>query len=719
MIRILGGLFTALWVYLTTESVTGLVKDSGPRLGLIAFLVCLGLSVGVPFVGDAVKAAVLRPSRSVFLVATAGAALGLAIFLQRGAMHGQVLALDSSVYVFQARALSHFELGQPLPTPFLPFSGRFLFEGPDQRLYGVFPPGYPLFLVPFVWLGQPLFAGPAAGALLALASYALGRALTRNELAVRLAVLLALGSFPRAMETADLLSHAVVGAAAAAAIACALRAPKRPIFVAAAGALVGFTFSARLLDGLVLGVFAAIPLGWFVWKKRLAPKHLALFVLAAAPFVLFVGASQRAATGSFFTPTQREYFARSDWPPTCHRLGLGKDVGCAVEHPGDRATHGEDGYDAKDALRITKERANAIGGDLFGLAVLGLLGISLPFRRRSPRYLLASGFVVAFTLAYGLFYYGNAPYFGARHLFPTAPFLYLLVARALVSFRGNAIADHGRLAGALVVATVVTMGLTQRERWLHVRTALDKWQERHINLRDQAAAEAAPRGVISSFDEYGVIAAQDFRRDLPDRLFVTDDNAGQTELRRSHPDLPMLRSFPTKVAPWPERPLPSELRFEAEASWPSFVRPDRVATKRIDTIRDVHGVRSSGGRALAVFVAEPGASLRFPIWVEAEGEYRFWLEGIVTTNSGEWDLFLDGDPVGRWSGFGAKSEGRKTEPSAPRRIARGRHEFRAVCVGKAQDSRGHLAAFDAVVLAPVSTATAPPAAPALPPPPSP
>ena len=38
--------------------------------------------------------------------------------------------------------------------------------------------------------------------------------------------------------------------------------------------------------------------------------------------------------------------------------------------------------------------------------------------------------VVGFTLFYGLFYYGNSQFFGARHLFPIAPFLWLLVARA-------------------------------------------------------------------------------------------------------------------------------------------------------------------------------------------------------------------------------------------------------------------------------------------------
>ena len=62
-----------------------------------------------------------------------------------------------------------------------------------------------------------------------------------------------------------------------------------------------------------------------------------------------------------------EYFARSDWPPTCHRLGFGRDIGCRVEHPGARESFGDDGYSWTDALRVSRERAVGLGSDLFGL----------------------------------------------------------------------------------------------------------------------------------------------------------------------------------------------------------------------------------------------------------------------------------------------------------------------------------------------------------------
>jgi hypothetical protein len=56
-------------------------------------------------------------------------------------------------------------------------------------------------------------------------------------------------------------------------------------------------------------------------------------IAATLPFLLLLALQQKAATGSAMVPTQTEYFLRSDWPPTCHRIGFGKDIGCSIEHP--------------------------------------------------------------------------------------------------------------------------------------------------------------------------------------------------------------------------------------------------------------------------------------------------------------------------------------------------------------------------------------------------
>ena len=213
-------------------------------------------------------------------------------------------------------------------------------------MHGVFPPGYPLFLAPFVRLGVPLAAGPCTAALLAFAQYAIGKALTRDEFASRLAVLVALPSFPRALETADLLSHAFVAVLACAAVGAAFRLGERGSWRPAVtlGIAAGWLFAARLLDGVLVATVCAVLVGGALRRRTVRARHVALALATAAPFVMLVAMQQRAATGSFVVPTQYEYFARSDWPPSCHRIGFGTDVGCAVEHTAERASFGPRGY---------------------------------------------------------------------------------------------------------------------------------------------------------------------------------------------------------------------------------------------------------------------------------------------------------------------------------------------------------------------------------------
>ena len=106
------------------------------------------------------------PARSFFGVCVAVAA-GVSWWLSRYPMHGTPVVIDSAVYLMQARAMAHLHFGMATPSPMQAFSNHFVFEGPDHELYGVFPPGWPLAMVPFVWAGAPMLAGPAVAALLA------------------------------------------------------------------------------------------------------------------------------------------------------------------------------------------------------------------------------------------------------------------------------------------------------------------------------------------------------------------------------------------------------------------------------------------------------------------------------------------------------------------------------------------------------------------------
>ena len=203
----------------------------------------------------------LAPPRAVFVGGCALAAGGLSWWVVHRTLGDRPLSIDSGVYLLQARALAHGHFGMPEPLPAQAFANRFVLEGPDARLYGVFPPGWPLALVPFVWIGHPMLAGPALAVALVCAQALLGSALGRasgeeggGELATRASLLLSLPSVGRALETADLLSHALVAVLACTALAVVLGQTSRRRRVAglALGACLGWVLAARLLDGLVL-----------------------------------------------------------------------------------------------------------------------------------------------------------------------------------------------------------------------------------------------------------------------------------------------------------------------------------------------------------------------------------------------------------------------------------------------------------------------------------
>jgi hypothetical protein len=718
--RALRGAITALfglWIALVSTDLLGLVRERFYRAGLFALLTaCLVLLVVKP-VSRRVTSAILALPRRAFFAVIAVTVVSISLYLQNVALRDQVVVIDSSVYLMEARALASFHFGMPIPTPGLSFSEQFLFEGPDRQLYGVFPSGYPLFLVPFVWLGKPLLAGPFAALLLAYAQDVLARTLTRDELTARLSLLLSIPSWARAMETADLMSHSVVGALAALAVAHALRvaragkdgdsswSPALRNSALVIGLAVGWTFAARMLDGLVLAAaligFSALA----VWKRRIAPRAVLVIAACVAPFVALTAAQQWSATGSPTVPSQHEYFARSDYPPTCHRLGLGKDVGCAVEHSVERASFGPDGYDLEDALRLVRERATMLSRDLFGLGPLFLLAFAAALVRPTWGRMGALGFVVSLTLAYGLFYYGNAPASGARHLFPAAPFVWVLAAAFLSELEGpeEGFFEIGALRGACIAGVLLITVLMQIQRWKATIDSVAHEQKRRLDVRAEIDRTGITRGIVVVHDRFDFIAAYDPRADGPDRYIVVDDGSELSELRRKRPDLPVLEA----VAPHTIRPLdfpevPRErLLIELEGAWPSFVRPDRLGVKRIDTEKAVH-LKASGGQALAVFVAEPGASLRIPFDVAVGGRYVLSLTGIATPNGGEWEITLDGSPMPAWHSFAGESELRRAEKTAPWELSAGRHELLARCTGKVPESRGYVAAFDSLEGEPVA-----------------
>jgi hypothetical protein len=677
-------------------------RDPVARNAVVASVVALVVGLVVRPLSRALHDVLLRPPAWLFtaLCALAGAAATVALW--RGPMNAQVTSIDSCIYILQGRALAHFDLGIPLAAPRLAHAAKFLFEGADGRLHGVFVPGFPLFLAPFVRWDAFMLAGATLSALMTITHAALARAATRDELAARLSVLLTLPSFARAVEAADLLSHPFVAAMSSASVALALTIRERPTLgrMAALGVCVGWTVSARVLDGMVLAAVVAFALADTLVRRRIPWRFALVAALCALPFVALVPAQQRVATGHVRRPTSVEYADRSDWPRNCLHLGFGKEVGCRVEHPDVKAEFGEDGFTPSDALRAIRHRTSVHGPEVFGVGLLVLVGYALVALRPSFGALVTGLFPVLLTLTYGLFYFGNSTIHGARHIFPAAPFAATVIAQGLTLAARQKAERTREIAGAMLLALVALAVVAHPPRWRAGARVTHDNQWSRLDLRELIERNHITRGLVIFPDVHSYLVALDPWRDGPDLILVHDDKTGEADLRRHHPDLPVwLVQRSGEVLSVRSPAPPPGLQLEFERAWPSFQRPHGPGAAILHTV-ECCGLPSSGARAWIIFEAKPGDSVDVPFDLATTGEYTLRLDGLVGGDHGTWDTSIDGVPLVRWEGYSPNARFQRGTDSPPRHLAAGRHTFTARCVGKLPESRGTVAVFDALVATP-------------------
>jgi hypothetical protein len=665
-------------------------------------VLCVAVALLAPRVERLPELIMAWPGRA-FVGACAAVALSISWWVSQYPMHGTPVVIDSGVYLMQARAMAHLHFGMATPSPLQAFSNHFVLEGPDQRLYGVFPPGWPLAIVPFVWVGAPMLAGPAVAAMLVLSQALLGRAVgraagdeRRGELAMRVSLLVSLPGYVRAFETADLMSHALVAVLAAAAVACAIRASLEESTAAhkglgvAVGACAGWATATRLLDGVFLGIAVA---GVLVWTRH-GRTALRWASVGAVPFMVLLLIEQRCATGAWLLPTQTEYFTRTDWPPGCHGLGIGPGVGCTVEHAEALATFGAGGYDLRAALHVTHERAKVLGEDLLGFAPLLLLAFGPVVWGASVVDAIGIAFLLALTLSYALFYYnGNSALYGARHLFPAAPFVWLLAARGSVMLphRATGRFDARRACGVGVAGLILLTTACAQGPWRKRGRELGEEQAARSDLRRSLARHGANRGIVVAHDPTAVATAFDSWADGSGLLFAVDDGAGLLELRRAHPRLPVWLSLPgDAIGQAYSTSLPAGVLVELERAWPTFVRSTGMATKRAKLDE------ASGQWALRLFHAHPGTEVAIPFEVGVPGEYLLHIDGAGGPDQGDYALSIDGMPLQDWHGYSGELGPRRGEV-VRRSLGPGRHTLNARCTGRDPKSSSYDALLDALV----------------------
>jgi len=698
----------AVWAYLAGPEFRAALGQHDTRYALLAGLLGLAMGLVLTPVGRGVERGLARIPTWLFVAVACVASAGVSWWLWHGPMNGQVISGDACIYILQGRAASHAELSVPVTAPRLAHGAKFLFEGRDGRLHSVFVPGFPMFLAPFLRVGAPWLAGMTTGALLALAQTFLARAMGLDAFALRLSLLLVAPGFARAVETSDLLSHAWVGTLDV--VALGLVAHLRDRVTArralALGVCVGWVFCSRMLDGFVLSAVVTVGLLDRVFARKFPLRFVALGVAAALPFIALVAVQQHRATGNWRMPTVIEYVHRADTPSTCLRLGFGPDVGCALEHAVERRSFGADGYTPDDALRLVRERTGRLGTEVFGVTALSLFAFLAVLLRPTAMGLIAALFPVLLTLAYAGFYYGNGTIHGARHVFPAAPVLAVLMAQSLTHLAGL-LRDRGRtrladaLPGAALLGYVALGALAFPPLWHEGLHQTRRIQGRRLPLRRMMADQGIDRGIVIIADIFSHLEALDPWTDGTDRVVVPDDFSGVRDLRRFRPELPVWLALPTGqlVAIRSSPPGPG-LHLEFERAWPSFERPVGCVGGITHTLECCR-IPASGARALTMLNAQEGATFALPFDMAHDGMYRLRLDGIRGPNHGRWSIAVDGRPLEPWEGYAARFTPVRGPWSPPMHLRAGPHRFTARNVGRAPASTGFVATFDVLVAEPV------------------
>lgn len=546
-------------------------------------------------------------------------------------LRGGPRIVDATTYLLEARAMARGLLAWAPSEPTASVAGRFLVHdalGEGTRVAGIFPPGWPAVLAPFVLAGAPMLSGPVLAALVTVATAWLGSEVARvlldhpatgsrdawvdardltpaavDVVAPAAAALSAVCACLR-YHTADTMSHGLAALLLAVALAGALRARRSPHLAIrlGVGLAVGWLIATRPFSGLATALLVVA-----VAPRR--ARDLAALGAGLVPGLALLLLHQRAATGAWLASSQSLYYALADGPVGCFRYGFGAGIGCEHEHGAFVAANLPDGYGAYEVAATSLRRLKAHLVDplnaepLLALVVAG----GLALRRVEAARVVALA-PVALLIAYAPFYFdGNYPGGGARFLADALPVEHVLaVIGALVAAaKVRSLRPHpARAAAGLVIAAVVGFAVRARADHLLLR---DREGGRPmfeaVALRDAGVT----RGLVFVDTDHGFalghdpVARADRDVEVLRRRGDAHDRLAWEERGRPPTFLYALTTLSddaladVTVAPW--EPPPSS-RIEGESLWPVLVARGASAWPRW-----THGPCASGGRRLGIGLA--------------------------------------------------------------------------------------------------------------------
>lgn len=354
---------------------------------------------------------------------------------------------DGVASLFQARIFSRGSLTLPLPAgaPFFELFGVLGTKADLGHWASMYPPGWPVLLLPGVAVGLPWIVNPVLGGALSLATAALGREMY-GERTGRTAGLLTMASPALLILAGTHLSHTATALFCALCLWSVIRLLRTgaSLYGLSAGLAWGAAFLCRPLDALLLGLlFAAFPM--VHWRQSLkAWRGVTLALAAALCSAALMASFQGAVTGDPLTPG--------------HKAGMGKLGSFGFIQLWNTRAH-----TPARAVDFSLKRLRAVNDRLSGWPLPFFLLALVPFwtgeRRRRNLLLLAGPLILTFAFAFYWYYEG---FFPGRYLSSSFPMLLVLAGRGMDLLADRAFGFGGpasRLLSAGIAASVLFAAL--------------------------------------------------------------------------------------------------------------------------------------------------------------------------------------------------------------------------------------------------------------------
>lgn len=259
--------------------------------------------------------------------------LGLNLAVSLFVFEGRPRLDDGTTYLFQARifASGHLTL---TPPPRIEFSSQFGMIA-DRTWYSQYPPGFPLLLVPFVWLGIPWLANPLFAALTVGVLGYWGHEYFSPILGKWAAILLTFSPFALFLAGSHLShSSAHLLAVVAYLLAFNLRRSNSVVPGIGLGVVLGYLFLIRPVTALALaGGMIPVLIGYLHLKRRRGVLPLSALVCSGLLVSSLAFWYNKQTTGEALLFGYEKLFGKQ------HTLGFGKNPWGAPHTPATGLLH--------------------------------------------------------------------------------------------------------------------------------------------------------------------------------------------------------------------------------------------------------------------------------------------------------------------------------------------------------------------------------------------